>query len=94
VGLDVVAEFLDLKLRKLLVEALDFLEAENVWLNLLQIGEEMGKPLADGIDVPGGDAQAAGSLFCAWRQSATLRPTRAGVAIDCARRQGAMTMRE
>jgi hypothetical protein len=58
VGLDVVAELLDLKPRKLLVEALDFLQAKNVGLNLLQIGEEVGQPLADGIDVPGGDAQA------------------------------------
>ena len=60
--LDVVAKLLDLHPRKLLVEALDFLQAKNVGLNLLEIGEEVRQPLADGIDVPGGDAQAADSL--------------------------------
>ena len=61
-GLDVVAELLDLHARELLVEALDFLQAKNVGLNLLQVSEEVGQPLADGIDVPGGDAQARGLL--------------------------------
>src|SRR3984957_15586280 len=61
-GFDVVAKLLDLKLRKLLVEALDLLQAKNVGLNLLQVSEEVGQPLADGIDVPGGDAQARGLL--------------------------------
>ena len=60
--LDVVAKLLDLHARELLVEALDLLQAKNVGLNLLQIGEEVGQPLTDGIDVPGGDAQAQGSL--------------------------------
>ena len=58
VGLDVVAELLDLHPGELLVEALDFLQAKNVGLNLLQVGEEVRQPLADRIDVPGGDAQA------------------------------------
>jgi hypothetical protein len=56
--LDIVAKLLDLHPRELLVEALDLLQAKNVGLNLLQIGEEVGQPLTDGIDVPGGDAQA------------------------------------
>jgi hypothetical protein len=57
-GFNVVSELLDLKPRKLLVEALDLLQAEHVGLNLLEVGEEVGQPLADGIDVPGCDAQA------------------------------------
>jgi hypothetical protein len=62
VRLDIVAKFLDLYSRKLLVEALDFLEAKNVGLNLLQIGEEVRQPLADRVDVPGGDAKRESSL--------------------------------
>jgi hypothetical protein len=60
--LDIVAKLLDLHPRELLVEALDLLQAKNVRLNLLQIGEEVGQALANGIDVPGGDAQAGGLL--------------------------------
>jgi hypothetical protein len=58
VGLDVVPKLLDLHPRKLLVEALDFLQAKNVGLNVLEVSEEVRQPLADRIDVPGGDAQA------------------------------------
>src|SRR5208283_5112811 len=61
-GLDIVAEVLDLDAWELLIETLDLLEAERVWADLLQIVEEVGKPLADGVDIPGGDAQARGSL--------------------------------
>src|SRR5277367_4590895 len=61
-GLDVVAELLDLHPRKLLVEALDFLQTENIRLYLLEVREEVGQPLADRVDVPGGDAQAHGLL--------------------------------
>ena len=61
-GLDVVAKLLDLHPRKLLVEALDFLQAKNVRLHLLQVSEKVRQPLTDGIDVPGGDAQARGLL--------------------------------
>ncbi len=62
VRLDIVAEVLDLKPRKLLVEALDLLQTQRVGRYLLEIVEQVGKPLADGVDVPGGDAQAAGSF--------------------------------
>ncbi len=47
VGLDVIAEFLDLHARKLVVEALDLLQTERIGTDLLQIVEEVGKPLAD-----------------------------------------------
>jgi len=46
----------------LLVKALDFLQAKDVGLYLLQIGEEVRQPLADRIDVPGGDAQGESSF--------------------------------
>jgi hypothetical protein len=61
-GLDVVAEFLNFHARELLVEALDLLQAECVGADLLQIVEEVGKPLADRVDIPGGDAQARDSF--------------------------------
>ena len=57
--LDIVAKRLDLEPRKLLVEALDLLQAERVGRDLLQVVAEMADPLADGVDVPGGDAQGA-----------------------------------
>ena len=77
-GLDVVAELLDLEPWKLLVEALDLLQAKNVGLNLLQIGEEVRQALADRIDVPGGDAQARGSLNLWRRAPGTLAAPRGG----------------
>src|SRR5208283_2925050 len=60
VGLDVVSKLLHLNPRELVVEALDLLQTERVRRNLLQVVEEMANPLADRIDVPGGDAQGAG----------------------------------
>jgi hypothetical protein len=54
---DVVAEVLDLGARKRFVEALDFLQAQRVRAFLLEIVEEMGKALADRVDVPSGDDQ-------------------------------------
>ena len=65
VRLDIVAERLDLEPRELLVEALDLLQAERVGRGLLQIVAEMADPLADGIDVPGGDAQGGLGSFAA-----------------------------
>ena len=62
VRLDVIAEVLDLEPRKLLVRALDLLQTERVGLDLLEIIEQVADPLADGVDVPGGDAQGAGLL--------------------------------
>src|SRR5271154_2948343 len=67
-GLDIVAELLDLEPWKLIVETLDFLQAERIGGDLLQIVEKVGQPLADGVDIPGGDAQAHGLL--GWRTSA------------------------
>ena len=61
--LDIIAQLLDLEARKLLVEALDLLQAERVWARLLEIVEKVAEPLADGVDVPGGDAQG-GLLWC------------------------------
>jgi len=55
--LDIVAEVLDFEARKLLVEALDLLQAERVGARLLEIAEKVRQPLADGVDVPGRDAQ-------------------------------------
>ena len=78
VGLDVIAEFLDLHARKLVVEALDLLEAERVGADLLQIIEEVGKPLADRVDIPGGDAQARGSVARGCLQRATVPRKRGG----------------
>ncbi len=57
--LDVIAERLDLEPRELLVQALDLLQAERVGRDLAQIVAKMPDPLADGVDVPGGDAQGA-----------------------------------
>jgi hypothetical protein len=54
---DVVAEVLDLGARKRFVEAFDFLQAERVRALLLEVIEEMGKALADRIDVPSDDDQ-------------------------------------
>jgi hypothetical protein len=57
VGRDIIAERLDLGARELLVLAFELLQAERVRARLLEIGKEMAEPLADGIDVPGRDAQ-------------------------------------
>ena len=52
VGDDVVAERLDLEPRKGVIDAFDFLQADDVRLALLQPADEMLDPLSDGIDVP------------------------------------------
>jgi hypothetical protein len=67
---DVVAEVFDLGARKRLVLAFELLEAKRVGARLLEIGEEMAEPLADGIDVPGGDAQ--GGLLVALYRGGSL----------------------
>jgi hypothetical protein len=67
---DVVAEVLDLGARERLVDALDLLQAQRVWRLLLEVVEEMGQALANGVDVPGGDDQG--------RSSAVSGPQAAG----------------
>ena len=59
---DVIAEVFDFGARECVVLAFQLLQAQSVRARLLEIGEEMAEPLADGIDVPGGDAQ--GVLLC------------------------------
>jgi hypothetical protein len=54
VGDDVIAERLDLQPRERLVDAFDFLQADDVRRALLEPGQEMVEPLPDRIDVPGG----------------------------------------
>ena len=56
VGDDVVAERLDLQPRKRLIDAFDFLQADDVRRAVLQPGQQMVDPLPDRIDVPGGNA--------------------------------------
>ena len=72
-GLDIIAKFFDLETGKLLVETLDLLQAERVRLRLLEIGKQMRKPLADGVDVPCGDAQGK-APWLARRSASTYRP--------------------
>ena len=52
VGDDVVAERLDGLPGKRLVDAFDFLQANNIGGAILQPGQEMIEPLPDRIDVP------------------------------------------
>ena len=56
VGDDVVAERLDLQPRKRVIDAFDFLQADDVGRAVLQPGQQMFDPLPDRIDVPGRDA--------------------------------------
>ena len=58
VGDDVVAERLDGLARKRLIDAFDFLQADDVGRAVLQPDHEVVEPLADRIDVPGGDRDA------------------------------------
>ena len=55
VGDDVVAKRLDLQPGERLVDAFDFLQADDVRRTLLEPGHEMLDPLPDRIDVPCGD---------------------------------------
>ena len=55
VGDDVIAERLDLQPREGLVDAFDFLQADDVRRAFLQPGQQMLEPLPDRIDVPGGN---------------------------------------
>jgi hypothetical protein len=73
VRLDVIAEVLDFEARKLLVEALDLLQAERVRARLLQVVEEVRKPLAYGIDVPGCDAQRRAPVVASSAYTAVLK---------------------
>jgi len=52
---------LDLGARERLVDAFGLLQAQSVGRLLLEVVEEMGQPLADRVDVPGGDDQGRGS---------------------------------
>jgi len=61
VGGDVVAKVFNLGARKGLVDALDLLQAQGVGALLPEVIEQVRQPLADGIDVPGGDDQGRGS---------------------------------
>ena len=56
-GGDVIAGGLNLAAWKGLVEALDFLQADDIRLGFLQPEKQMVQPLTDGIDVPGRDTQ-------------------------------------
>jgi hypothetical protein len=53
----VVAQRLDLQRGKGVIDRLDFLQADNIRLLVLQPAQKMLDPLADGIDVPGGDCK-------------------------------------
>jgi hypothetical protein len=61
VGNDVIAERLDLQPRERLVDAFDFLKADDIGRAFLQPGQQMLEPLPDRIDVPGGNTHARGS---------------------------------
>jgi hypothetical protein len=50
----------DLLTRKLLVEALDLLQAQDVGLHIAQEAEHQPQAQADGIDVPGSDGDGHG----------------------------------
>jgi len=52
VGNDVVAESLDSLPGKRLIDAFDFLQADNIGCAILQPDQEMVEPLPDRIDVP------------------------------------------
>jgi hypothetical protein len=54
---DIIAERLDLEARKRVVDAFGLLQTQRVGARLLQIIQKMGEPLADRVDVPGGDDQ-------------------------------------
>ena len=60
---DIVAQRLDLGARKRLVDAFDLLQAQRVGARLLEIVEQMRQPLADRIDVPGGDDQGGAPVL-------------------------------
>ena len=53
--LDLVAGGLDFEPRKLRLLRLDLLQDDDVGLGILQPRQEVSRPLADGIDVPGRD---------------------------------------
>ncbi|CKY09723.1 Uncharacterised protein [Mycobacterium tuberculosis] len=55
VGDDVVAKRLDRLARESLIDALDFLQADNVRRPLLEPCQQMIQPLADRVNVPGGN---------------------------------------
>ncbi len=93
VRLDVVAERLDLEARKGLVEALDLLQTQRVGCDLSQIIEQVRKPLADGIDVPGRDAQGAAPSCGGPAQSDTLRKARGGRGFEARVKWGPKTAR-
>ena len=77
VGDYVVAERLDRLARERLVEAFDFLQADDVRRALLQPSQQQLDPLPDRIDVPGGDAheyqfQVLGAARIRYRSRALL----------------------
>src|SRR5450759_4366959 len=55
---NLIAKALERLAREGLVHALDFLKADDVGAALSQPGQHIVQPLADRIDVPGGDAHA------------------------------------
>ena len=59
VGLDIVAGGFDFEARESVIRALEFLETHDIRRHLPQIVQEMVCPLADGVDVPGGDAHGS-----------------------------------
>src|SRR3954462_3279039 len=54
-GDDIIAERLDLQPRECLIDAFDFLQADDIRRAFLEPGQEMVEPLPDRIDVPGGN---------------------------------------
>jgi len=69
-GDDVIAERLNLQPRESVVDAFDFLQADNVGGALLQPGQEVLDPLPDRIDVPSSNAHekdpARNHIFALW----------------------------
>ncbi len=56
VGHHLVARGLDLQPGEAVILCLDLLKAEHIGLGFLQEGQQMFEPLADRVDVPGGDS--------------------------------------